>query len=43
MARPRVRTVVRYAQEANQEQLLALANVVGVGTGLRIRNGEVHR
>lgn len=40
MARPSRENVVRYAQEANQEQLLALANVVGVGTGLRIRNGE---
>jgi hypothetical protein len=40
MARPSRENVVRYAQEANQEQLLDFANVVGVGTGLRIRNGE---
>jgi hypothetical protein len=40
MARPSRETVVRYAQETSQEQLLALANVVGVGTGLRVRNGE---
>lgn len=39
MARPSRENVVRFAQEANQEQLLALANVVGVGTGLRLRNG----
>lgn len=40
MARPSREILVRYAQESNQEQLLALANVVGVGTGLRIRNGK---
>jgi hypothetical protein len=40
MARPSRETVVRYAQESSQEQLLALSNVVGVGTGLRVRNGE---
>jgi hypothetical protein len=40
MARASRETVVRYAQETNQAQLLALTNVVGVGTGLRLRNGE---
>jgi hypothetical protein len=40
MARPSRENVVRYAQEANQERLLALPNVIGVGTGVRIRNGE---
>lgn len=41
MARPSRETVVRYAQESSQEQLLALANVVGVGTGFRVRNGDL--
>jgi hypothetical protein len=40
MARPSRENLIRFAQEANEEQLLARANVVGVGTGLRMRNGE---
>ena len=40
MARPSRETVVRFAQETNQDQLLALSNVIGVGTGLRLRDGQ---
>jgi hypothetical protein len=40
MARPDREILVRYVQEINQEQLLALPNVVGVGTGFRARGGE---
>ena len=40
MARPSRENVIRFAQETNQQQLLARANVVGVGTGLRVRNGQ---
>jgi hypothetical protein len=40
MARPSRENLIRFAQEANQEELLARADVVGVGTGLRMRNGE---
>lgn len=33
--------LVRYAQEANEERLLDLPNVIGVGTGFAIRGGEL--
>jgi hypothetical protein len=32
--------LVRYAQEANEEQLFRLANVIGVATGFRTREGK---
>ena len=32
--------LVRYAQEANEEQLFQLANVIGVATGFRMREGK---
>lgn len=41
MARPSRENRVRYAQEANEGHLLALSNVVGVGTGFRIRGGQL--
>lgn len=40
MARPSRENRVRYTQEANEWHLLALPNVVGVGTGFRIRDGQ---
>ena len=41
MARPSREVLVRYAQEANEERLLDLPNVIGVATGFRERGGEL--
>jgi hypothetical protein len=40
MPEPSREALVRYAQEANQDRLLALSNVIGVATGFRMRGGE---
>jgi hypothetical protein len=40
MPEPSREALVRYAQEANQERLLGLSNVIGVATGFRMRGGE---
>jgi hypothetical protein len=41
MPRPSRETLVRYAQELNQESLLQYPNVIGVATGFRERAGKL--
>src|SRR5687768_4037400 len=41
MPRPNRETLVRYAQELNQESLFGYPNVIGVGAGFRERDGKL--